>query len=483
MRQPTLYQAYGQVLLTDQRAAGGIATDQIYYSDPGRYVRNQAAIFKSPQVAQRASEILDGALTPGQVQASTAASAATDIDAITVSGTRPTASGAVAVVDAVVQAYGETIQEGIASEVESTIQTLEQAKLDLQVKIAQFDAQLAIDPASPGATAQRNGAVAQLVNIDTRIEQLSTNAALFGSGIQLYVPPEVPGAPFQPRPKRTAAIGLVLGLVAAGGLAWWRAESDQRADDPNAPARVLDAPLFAAVPEFSDAGVSTPIPTITDLGSGAAEAYHFAVTSLSFALGQINGTTVVVTSASPGDGKSVTALNISIAAAQDGRRPLLIDADERARGLTRIAVLGTQPGISDLGNGTPPDRIVDNWAMPDGTIVPFVPAGSKINGSTAGYFRSAPFKAALPALASDRDLVIIDVPPVMSAAESTDLVSQADGVLIVVRSGTPLKDLDNTHQRLAMTDTPILGYVFNRASKKASGYGYGYGYGYGQDAT
>ena len=436
-------------------------------------------------MAARASEILDGPLSPSEIQDATSATASSDIDAITVQGTQPTARGSVDLVNAVVRAYGEVVKEGISSEVDSTIATLEQSKLDVNVTIAEMDAKLAIDPNNAAADAQRNAALVQLVTINTRIEQLTTNAALYGSGIQLYVAPTTPSAPIQPRPLRNAAIAMVLGLIAAGAWAWWRAEQDQRADDPNIPARILHAPLLAVVPEYGDAGATAPNPTVTSPESRAAEAYHFAVSSLGFALDQVGGTTVVVTSVAPGDGKSVTALNVAIAAAQDGRRPLLIDADERARGLTQLAGFMGEIGITDLGNGTPAGALVCEWTISSDIALPFIAAGSDLDGSTAGYFRSAAFRKALPILAENNDLIIIDSPPVMSAAETADLAAQADGVILVVRHGTPLRDLDGARQRLAMSGTPILGYVYNRAKGKSHGYRYryDYGYGYGKDPS
>ena len=129
---------------------------------------------------------------------------------------------------------------------------------------------------------------------------------------------------------------------------------------------------------IDDVGADGPNPTVLDPESGAAEAYHFAVSSLGFALDQIDGTRVVVTSASPGDGKSVTALNIAIAAAQDGRRPLLIDADERARGLTRLSVLGIDWDSRDLRQRQPGRPIVvGDWQCRTGRSLPFVAAGKQ----------------------------------------------------------------------------------------------------------
>ncbi len=475
--QSTVYEAQGELLLNDPRTSGGVAEEIGIVLDPSRYVRNQAQVMESPQVATRASEILDGTLTFNEVQTSVSATPARDLDVLTINGSQPTANAAVALVDAVVQAYEEIVEEGITSKVDDSIATLAQSKIEIEVKIAGIDAQLADDPDNISLEAQRTAAITQLVALDTRIEQLATNAALYGSGVQLYVAPEVPGGPVQPKPIRNAAIAMVLGLIAAGAWAWWRSEQDQRADDRNIPARILDAPLLATVPEYGDVDATGPNPTVTSPDSGAAEAYHFAVSSLGFALEEIEGISVVITSAAPADGKSVTALNIAIAATKDGRKALLVDADERARGLTRLSGMSGAKGITDVGTGSiaATDAVVGEWDMADDTALPFVPAGSNLDGSTAGYFRTKAFRKAIPALASKHDIVIIDAPPVMSAAETTDLASQADGIVLVVRHDTPIRDLEDARQRLAMSGTPILGYVYNRAKGKSGGYGYGYG--------
>jgi capsular exopolysaccharide synthesis family protein len=281
----------------------------------------------------------------------------------------------------------------------------------------------------------------------------------------------------QPRPVRNAAIALVLGVIAAGAWAWWRSEQDLRADDRNTPAAILDAPLLAVVPEYADVGANGPNPADAHPESGAAEAYHFAVSSLSFALEQIGGKTVVITSAAPGEGKSVTALNVAFAAAKDGRRPLLIDADERARGLTRLSGLGIGLGLTDLTNGRPTEDVIGDWQMLNDSTLPFVPAGSRLDDSAAAFFRSTTFRDALPQLTADYDMVIIDTPPAMSAAETTDIAAQSDGVVLVISHGTPVRDIHDARQRLEISRTPILGYIFNRARGSTGAYGYGYHYG------
>jgi len=279
MLQSTLYEAEGTVLLNDPRSSGGIASEIGLVLDPGRYVRNQAEVMESPQVAQRTAEILDSGATTTDVQDSLTATPARDLDAVSVRATMPTASEAVAMVNAIVQAYEEIVTEQVQNAANNNIATLEISKAETEVHIAEIDALIAENPTNSILEAQRIAAISQLVALDDRIDQLATNSALYGSGVQLFVAPEIPTEPIQPRPLRNAAIAFVLGSLGAGAWAWWRAEQNQVADNRNVPALVLDVPLLAAVPDYKSVDATGPIPIITSPASGAAEAYQFALSS------------------------------------------------------------------------------------------------------------------------------------------------------------------------------------------------------------
>jgi len=258
----------------------------------------------------------------------------------------------------------------------------------------------------------------------------------------------------------------VLGALAAGAFAWWRAEQDQRADSKDIPADILDAPLLAVVPEFESVGAWAPAPTVTHVESAAAESFHFALSSLTFVLEQMDGRSVVVTSADPGDGKTVVALNLAVAAMKDGRSPLLIDADERRKGLTRLAGLSEHAAVGvAIGMG-------HRWTITPTEEIDFVASGRDLGGDTAGYFRTMEFRKELQSAMAGRDIVIIDTPPVMSASETADLASEVDAVVLVVNQGSPLRDIADARDRIALSGTPIVGYIFNRASSKDASYHY-----------
>ena len=243
------------MLLNDPRTSGGIANEIGLVLDPGRYVRNQAKIMESPQVAQRASEILDDGTTAADVEDALVASSAANLDAVIVQATMPTANGSVDVANAVVAAYEEVIAGQVQRASQAAIDTLELSRTETEARISELDAALAENPDDSVVEAQRAAAINQLIAVDTRIEQIATNAALYGSGVQLYVAPDTPTAPVQPRPRRNAAIGIVFGLLLGGTWAWRRAERHQHRRRPERHRRN---------PRCPDAGGRARVPTIQD---------------------------------------------------------------------------------------------------------------------------------------------------------------------------------------------------------------------------
>jgi Mrp family chromosome partitioning ATPase len=253
--------------------------------------------------------------------------------------------------------------------------------------------------------------------------------------------------------------------------------------DRNAPARVLNAPLLGTVPIFKEVGADGPMPTISEPHSPAAESYHFIASSIRLALDRIDGTAVVITSAGAEDGKTVTALNLAIAASGAQHSPLLIDTDQRTRALSNLVGLATSRGLTDLDSGNGDiDEVVQSLIVDETITLNFVPAGNAPAGEAVRFFRSPAFTRAMPKIIDGSSLVIIDAPPILAAAEAMDITRQADGVLVVVRPGTSLRELADVAERVAMTDRPILGYVYNGADKESAYPTYSHSYGYGSDA-
>src|SRR5215813_9102276 len=210
----------------------------------------------------------------------------------------------------------------------------------------------------------------------------------------------------------------------------------------------------------------------------AAEQYRSLRTRVTFAdNGRPTPRTIIVTSPSKGDGKSLTAANLALTMAQEfQQRVLLLDADLRRPSLHRLFGVSETPGLSDLlmGGATVDDALVSIrdhhlTLLPSG-IIPMHPA--ELLGSTA-------MRRALDTLRGRFDRIVIDMPPVAPLADVAVASTLVDGVLMIVRAGvTPKPAIEAA---LSNLDTSkVLGLVLNDAGASKPTYGYGGygGYGY-----
>jgi hypothetical protein len=167
----------------------------------------------------------------------------------------------------------------------------------------------------------------------------------------------LPEQPAQPQPLRMAAIGglagAVLGAMLAWGLAWRRRPATVAAGgglvQPEwAHTGPLAAPLLGEIPDFAEPAGDAQVPTATDPDSAAGKAYRALAASLQSVLNRTGARALVVTSPDPGDGKTLTSLNLAVALGESGQHVVLVDADERQRGLSQLCDLDGQPGLTDL---------------------------------------------------------------------------------------------------------------------------------------
>lgn len=178
---------------------------------------------------------------------------------------------------------------------------------------------------------------------------------------------------------------------------------------------------------------------------------------------------LLVTSAGRGEGKTHVSANLAITMAREAdRRILLVDADFRKPDLHRVYGISNDFGLADiLRNGR------DAWK-----------AIRKVKGLnlyvlTAGTANSEPptassiltLKMLLDQLNPAFDLVIIDSPPVLVAADTPLLAKLADGVLFVVGASETPRDLVIKAKGM-LEGVPVIGAVLNRANSVSDQYGY-----------
>jgi capsular exopolysaccharide synthesis family protein len=480
--QSPMYSATATMLLNDPRTSSVFNENNRPIADPSRFVNGQAHYVMSDEVLTAASAILGSRFTVAQLRSRVTAAAADDLDQVSVTVTEPAAENAAAVANAVCQAYGELVRKMAAAEAKTTTDELDKTIASLRSRIADLDEQLAASEdgdTAPSLSAARQAAATQLLTLQGRADEIAVDTATYGDGVQYFEKADPPGSPSQPRPLGATVIGMFIGLVLVGGLICWRDEYRRRAEEKQDPAAVLGVPLLGDVPEFTASADGRALPAALDPSSPAGEAYNFLVESIGFALAAEGGGCVVaVTSARPGDGKTVTALNLAIAMARDDRKVAVVDGDERMRGLTKLADVSAEPGLADLG-GDVSVRSATRSLDIDGTeALDVVPAGGPL-ADPASFFRTGQFRRAIGRLREHADIVVVDSPPLLAVSDAATIASQADAVVLVVGRGTPLRVLSEVRHRLEFVGTPVLGYVFNRSIITRRRYGrHSYGYAY-----
>jgi protein-tyrosine kinase len=191
-------------------------------------------------------------------------------------------------------------------------------------------------------------------------------------------------------------------------------------------------------------------------------------------------TAVAVCSALPGEGKTVTAINLAGALAQDSKsRVLLIEVDLRRPAVT----VGDQLALGDVAGRGLVDAVLDPSLSLEEVVrhVPHfnlavLPAGKR-SGSPYEVLNSPRFGELLTHARQRYDYLVLDAPPVLPVPDCRLISKWVDSMLMVVAAhSTPREALEEALN--LMRPASVLGLVFNNYDRSSAKY-YGYGYGYG----
>ena len=170
--------------------------------------------------------------------------------------------------------------------------------------------------------------------------------------------------------------------------------------------------------------------------------------------------TLVVSSASPGEGKSFTACNLAMSHAQlEGKRILLADFDFRRPSIDKIFGIKGVPGLTDYLLGKA--RIQDILYRIGDTNLHVITAGESVQNPLE-LLNLGGCGALLEALRDHFDWVILDSPPLLFAADGNLLSTMADGTILVVRIGTTTYD-SVARALQSLCENNVLGIVVNGA--------------------
>ena len=473
---PAKYEAQASLFLRDPGSPavltlGGFPPQS---GDHAVFMATQAELAGSDVVYERALQILKRSGTPDDVRRSVVVKPSADLTSITIRATSGDPAESANLATAVGTAYEQVAGERIAADAKVAITRLRQAWPPLAAELAALRAQIAQASDPDQATLGRRAlATAELIGgLQAHEQEIAAQAAVYGSGVESFQEAAPPVSSSQPAPLVLALIGAVLGLVAAGGWAWWAAGRNRRVESEGDAGAILGVPLLGETPRLdaklrgAGGGSSPP----GELDPVAAEAYHVVLAALEHALSKVGGKVVAVASAGPGDGTTLAVLNLALAARREGRKVLLVDADERTRQLSQLSRDGKLFDVIGVGHdgeedpaGTVSRRQTPRPRPRPATRARVLQVGpSERNGHhPAVFFRSTAF-GELISSGEPADLVLIDTPALLGVSEAVTIADHADAILLVVNRGTSLADLRRARERLAFTDTPVIGYLLNR---------------------
>lgn len=202
--------------------------------------------------------------------------------------------------------------------------------------------------------------------------------------------------------------------------------------------------------------------TLADKASPVSEQYRTIRTNIQYSMVDYDLRTLVITSSGPGEGKSTTAANLAVVFANSGKKVLLVDADLRKPTVAKTFSLSNSNGLSSiLGNRqTYLDQAIQASGVDNLSVLtsgPKPPNPSELLGSQR-------MERLIEELGKRYDLIIFDMPPVVTVTDAQILSSKVNGTILVVREGVSKREsLKKAKSLLEYVGANVLGVVYNGA--------------------
>lgn len=185
--------------------------------------------------------------------------------------------------------------------------------------------------------------------------------------------------------------------------------------------------------------------------------------------------TMLLTSAHPEEGKSITSTNLAIVMAEIGKKTLLVDCDLRRPSVHTILGMDKARGLSEVLYGTEEwDKVLKTFGIDNLHII----TSGAIPHNPAEIIGSDKMKLFLEEVKHVFDIIILDVPCILAVTDALILSLLVDYVFMVVMAEkTPREAVLRAMSMLGDVKSNINGVIFNRADLRRSHYYYYYYYG------
>jgi capsular exopolysaccharide synthesis family protein len=463
-QQQKVYEATSEVLLSSQELGSeltGLPTVNNVI-EPDRHARTQAALARVPAVVESATRRAGVGIGTRDLIESSSVSPREDTDLLVFAVRNNSARVAQILATAYANAF-------TAYKLKMDTASLSNARLELQARLAELRR----------TGGENSEAYRELVR---KSQDLRTLELLQVPAAVVRVPTDADQ--IAPQPMRNAVLGVLIGLVLGIGGAFLLNALDRKVRDADELEHELQIPLLARLPTPHRNDPATVLARSTD---ETTEAIARLRANFDFVNSELRAKVIMVTSATPREGKSTTIANLAIALARTGRHVVLVDLDLRRPSLNRLLHMPDGPGVTDLASGNAelaetiqPVGVATSRlhiaalgrteSSGQGRLEVVSPGRSRVEPSD--FVETAGLTEALQALRSHAEIVLVDAPPVLATGDAIALTGKVDAVLLVSRLGAltrpTLQELSRTMRR---SPAPVLGLIATGAELD-EGYSY-----------
>lgn len=359
--------------------------------------------------------------------------------------------------------------------VQQRLEVLQGQIQEAELQMEELEQRLALENSARGIADIQN----QIQTLEQKVSTWQTNYASlldFFKGsrtnyLSVVEQAPLPTTPVSPNVLYFLLLAAAIGFSLAAGAAFLLEYLDDTLKSKEDVERVLKLPTLGTITRLGR--IRRPgdhLVTLEEAVSPVAEAYRGLRTNIQFATLNSPTPQLLLTSASPGEGKTTTACNLAITIAYSGKRVILIDGDLRRPSVHRFFGISNQTGLTSL--------LLDEQLPVEAVLVETPIAGLRILPSgplppnPADILDSEPLHHRLAQLEALAEAIIFDSPPVLAVADATILGAYCSGVILVVDAGrTRTAAVRRAREDLEQLHLKVLGVVLNKV-KPGRGRGY-----------
>jgi capsular exopolysaccharide synthesis family protein len=284
-------------------------------------------------------------------------------------------------------------------------------------------------------------------------------------------PAQASSNPIRPQPLLYMTVAGAVGLLIALGLILLLEFIDDTFKSAEELDQSLNLTVLSMISRIKGKDYQDKLIALQDPFSPVAEAYRILQSNIEFMNIDQPVKSVVVTSPSGGEGKSITVANMGLIMAQAGLKTIIVDADLRRPMQHHIFQVPNSKGLTELLQ-SPELELRDKLRNTKMENLQVLTSGG-LPSNPVGLLRSQRMQQLLASLTELADIVIFDSPPVAMITDAAILSNRTDGVVLVIDAGQTRSDMaKQAISNLQRANANLLGGIFNRVSNKREGYYY-----------